>query len=433
MPSRADTRRRFETALRAVSIAILGLMLWLSLDRGRAQSLVSAGSADLGSGVRAWSMSGLAPDEIRVRLDRPPQPSERDWLAALRGAGSSVMWSGDIPVTALSVMPVASPRGGFTVLAAAPGSATIRLSDDVGPLDTAIARNGGATFSIPSATGVIRATTGLTTGVAALPDSARVRRVLVIGNAGWESKFTVAALEEDGWRVDADLRVAPGVNVTQGSLSAIDTSRYSAVIVLDGAAASRAPEITRYVASGGGLILAGSSAALDAFSGIRPGVPGKVEPGSVLHSEPGSTTLLSLPLVPAGSLRSDVIPLDRRNGSIAAVARRHGTGRVLQQGYVDTWRWRMSGGDDSPGDHRAWWTRAVASVAYSPSHALDSMRSEPDNAPFARLVASLGTPSPVSSPGIVSAASSIPLWLLFAILAISLPGEWASRRLRGLR
>ncbi|HEY0241472.1 MAG TPA: hypothetical protein VGC52_02295, partial [Gemmatimonadaceae bacterium] len=99
-------------------------------------------------------------------------------------------------------------------------------------------------------------------------------------------------------------------------------------------------------------------------------------------------------------------------------------------GYVDTWRWRMSGGDDSPAAHREWWTRLVSSVAYAPT--VGAARESVDNAPNARLIEALGAPSqPAAS--LATAAGSISLWLLFAILSLSLLAEWASRRLRGLR
>jgi hypothetical protein len=105
---------------------------------------------------------------------------------------------------------------------------------------------------------------------------------------------------------------------------------------------------------------------------------------------------------------------------------------VLQQGYVDTWRWRMGGGDASLTDHRAWWTRAVAGIAYAPRIAL-STADPPDAAPVAGLIAALGEPSQRAGPSLASAAGSISLWWLFALLSLSLIGEWASRRMRGAR
>jgi hypothetical protein len=240
----------------------------------------------------------------------------------------------------------------------------------------------------------------------------------------------VAALEEAGWKVDADMRVAPTVDVTQGPISPIDTSRYSAIIALDGTAASRASDIIRYVSSGGGLILGGTSGSLDAFASVRPGATGNVQTPSALEGEPGSATLKSLPVLPIVALRSDAVKLESRDGVTTSAARRQIEGRVLQDGHIDTWRWRMSGGDNSPAEHREWWTKAVSSVAYAPVVRRAEVFN--DNAPVTRLIAALG-PQSQTSPSLASHARSISLWLLFAILSLSLLGEWTSRRLRGSR
>ena len=430
MPSRAEIRGTIELALRAISLAVLALMLWLSLDRGRPERAVSARSANLAAALRDWSSAGVAPDRAAIQLDSIPSAVERDWMRALAHSGSKVDWKGDLPASAVSVQPVASPRGGFTVLVAAPSANRVTVEDDLGLIEGATATAGGARFNVPSASGAVLAKIGATRAYAASVDSIRLGRVLVLGNAGWESKFVTSALEEAGWKVDAEMRVAPSVDVTQGFASAIDTSRYSAVVALDASAASRAPEIARYASSGGGVILAGVTGSLDAFASLRAGGTGSVQVPSVIDVEPGSTTLESLSLVPIATLRADAIRLETRRGVVAAAARRHGSGRVLQEGYLDTWRWRMSGGDNSPAVHREWWTRMVASVAYAP--AVRSTRDSADNAPSARLIEALGSPSqPTVS--LAATAGSISLWLLFAILVLSLLGEWGSRRLRGTR
>lgn len=105
----------------------------------------------------------------------------------------------------------------------------------------------------------------------------------------------------------------------------------------------------------------------------------------------------------------------------------------------------MSGGETSMADHRAWWTRAVYSVAYAtrvvpPTARADSLAvarpvdvdSAVGAAPLARLIDVLGARSP--GPTVTAAPVSVnfppPTWL-FALLAASLLAEWASRRLRG--
>jgi hypothetical protein len=412
-----------------VSIALLAWMFWLSLDRGRPESTVSSTSTNLAASLAQWSRRGIAPDNVVAQLDRTPSPAERDWLADLRGAGSKVTWTGNLPAAAIGVQPVASPRGGLRILAASPNGKTIQLGDEIGSLDTAIAENGGAAFTIASASGKITASVGGTSAHAMVPDSVQVKRVLVIGSAGWETKFVVAALEEDGWKVDADIRVAPSVDVTQGALTSLDTARYSAVVALDNTASARAPEITRFAVSGGGVILAGSSAANDAFAALRSGSPGKVQ-SIAAGAEPGAITLASLSYAPI-STRSDAIAIDRKGDATVTAARRSGAGRVMQIGYLDTWRWRMSGGDTSPSEHRAWWSDAVANVAYV-AHGADSAPGI-DNAPVADLIGLLGPASAGQHADLAPASMSISLWWLFALLSLSLLAEWASRRLRGSR
>ena len=431
MPSRANVRAAIETALRALSIAILALMLWLSLDRGQPERVVSARSANLGPALRDWSVSGLAPDRVSLQLDRTPAPAHRDWIRALSRAGTDVAWRGNLLLAAVSVAPVPSPRGGFTVLAAAPSANRVSIEDDLGLIEGENAAGGGTRFFVPSASGSVIAKVGGTTARASLPDSVRIGRVLVIGSANWETKFVTAALEEDGWKVDADIRVAPGASVTQGASSQIDTARYSAVVALDGSAASRASDIARYAASGGGVVLAGTTGSLEAFASIRAGAVGRIQSPSATEGEPGSVTASSLSISPIVSLRPDATLLTSKNGFVVSAARRHVAGRVLQMGYIDTWRWRMSGGADSPAEHRQEWTRAVASVAYAPTVRSSALAT--DDAPIAGLVAALGPSSQQPGPTLASAAGSISLWLLFAILSLSLLGEWASRRMRGSR
>ncbi|HEX6575175.1 MAG TPA: hypothetical protein VF042_09390 [Gemmatimonadaceae bacterium] len=431
MPSRARIRSTIETALRALSIAVLAWMFWLSLDRGRPEKEVAASTANLGSVLKDWSRAGIAPDQVSLRLEQNPAPAHRDWIRALAHSGSTVSWQGNLPVAAVSVGRIASPAGGLSVLTAAPPNDRVTISDELGTIEGANAAGGGARFNVPAATGEIVATVGGTRAHASMPDSLRVGRVLVIGSAGWETKFVTAALEEDGWKVDTDVHIAPSILVTQGATSSIDTARYSTVIALDASAASRAGEIARFVASGGGVVLAGGTGGLVAFASIRAGAAGKAPSQAEIVGEPGAITQASLAAVPIVGLRNDAIRVESRGSETISAARRHIAGRVLQTGYIDTWRWRMSGGDEAPAEHRQWWTRVVASVAYAP--AVTHSVSTADNAPVADLVAALGPQSVQSKSVLASAAGSISMWLLFAILSLSLLGEWASRRLRGQR
>ncbi|MGH9423535.1 MAG: hypothetical protein ACRD3J_26410, partial [Thermoanaerobaculia bacterium] len=336
MRSRAETRGRIEMVLRVVSVGIIAFMLWQSLDHGRVDSVVSGKTANLQSGLRDWTRGGIAPDRISVQLDSAPSPRDRDWLAALRASGSNVSWNGTLPAVGFDVQAVASPTGGYRMLVGAPAGSSVVIGDEIGPIDTLRAVSGGASVTVPSASGIITAATAGTTARAILPDTLRIRRVLVIGDADWESKFVIAALEEDGWKVDAQTHLAPGVSVSQGSITPIDTSHYSAVIALDHSATAYASDIVRFANMGGGVIIGAAAAGVESLSPLRAGVPGRIDVAAATASEPGAVTLQSLSVVPVAAMKSDAVALDKRGSNVSVAARRVGGGRVMQLGYIDT-------------------------------------------------------------------------------------------------
>jgi hypothetical protein len=129
-------------------------------------------------------------------------------------------------------------------------------------------------------------------------------------------------------------------------------------------------------------------------------------------------------------MKGDAVALDRRGNDVAVAARRYLGGRVVQLGYLDTWRWRMSGGENSVAEHRKWWSNVVAGVAYAPALARASVT---DNAPVANLVETLGPSTSASKAALASSAAPVSLWWLFALLSMSLLAEWVSRRTRGVR
>jgi hypothetical protein len=431
MPSRAEMRVRVEHVLRAIVITVLAIMLWHSLhdqiDPGR--QVVSARA--LGRELPKWTALAKAPGRIHVQLDSAPSPLERAWLSALAGAGSGVTWGGDLPSVMIDAQPVASPTGGTKVSVAAPRGSSVVMSDDVGVIDTVRAQNVGAALALTSVAGQLSARVKGSVTSTVPRDSAVLHKVLVIGDAGWESKFVVAALEEEGWKVDAFIRVAPGVDVTQGSAAVIDTSRYSAVVALDGAASPYANRIIEFARTGGGVVLAEQAASLDVFAPLRAGAVGRSTSEARAIQSGGSVGLTTLVLAPITSLRSDAVALERRAGAVAVAARRIDAGRALQLGYEDTWRWRMGGGEGAVRDHRVWWTGLVSSVAYASRVPRATVSASTDEAPMIGLVAVIG---PGTSAGtIVKLTGKSVDWMmwLFVLLALGLVAEIASRRLRG--
>jgi hypothetical protein len=433
MPSRAEMRVRLEHVLRGIVIAMLVGMLWQSL---RPQS-DSGGQNVNARGVSAtalatWSTTANAPRRIALQLDSTPSPIERAWLGALAGAGSSVIWSGDLAPVMIDAQPIASPTGGTRVLVAGLNGSSVVIGDEVGPIDTVRAQNTGAMIALNSTPDRLTAHVKGSVASTVVRDSVLLGRILVIGDANWESKFVVAALEEEGWKVDAFIRLAPGVDVTQGSIAPIDTSRYSAVVALDGAASLYANRITEFARSGGGVVLAPEAASLDAMDALRAGAAGRASSESRVMQAGGAVSLATLALAPITSLKSDAVPFEKRAGVTAIAARRINAGRVLQVGYQDTWRWRMNGGDGAVRDHREWWSGLVASVALAQRIPRPTVTLSTDEAPIVGLGAALGPATPA---GRLATSSQSPTnWLAaaFLLFALCLAGEIASRRLRGV-
>jgi hypothetical protein len=431
MPSRAETRARVEQVLRGIVIVVLALMLWQSLHErvdtgGRTVSARGIGRAALAD----WSALARAPGGIHVQLDNVPSKIERAWLGALAAAGSTVTWSGDLPAVMIDAQPIASPTGGTKVLVAARSGSSVVMSDEVGVIDTLQPRDAGASVTLNSVADRLTAHAKGSVAATRTLDSVVLRRILVIGEAGWESKFVVAALEEEGWKMDALIRVAPGVDVTQGS-AAIDTSRYSAVVALDAGASPYVNRIVEFARNGGGVILGPGAASLDAMAPLRAGAVGRSTTEARGVQSGGAISLATLPLAPITSLRSDATPFEKRGTAIAIAAERIGAGRVLQIGYEDTWRWRMSGGDGAVRDHRLWWTRLVSSVAHAPRIPRIGSTTSTDEAPLIGLVTNIGSVTHAEGRSGLPGNQPDPMGWLFVLLTLGFIGEIASRRMRG--
>jgi hypothetical protein len=486
MRSHAEPRELVERGLRLMVVAALAWCLIRALTH-RADAVERARSATLQRALARWS-TVAAPSAVELGLDRPPPGVEREWLAALAGAGTAVRWTGDsLLPTALAVVPVADPAGGVEAGIAAPDGRVAILADAAGALDSAPVRGSGLRFHLADARGAVEARVGAVPAVGTALDSLVLRRLLVVGRAGWEMKFVVAALAERGWAVDAHHVVSPKSDVVQGTLRAvatqpgtgpspappagmmlgrgmvsgtmrfgppgagdapaptpspprsaspralveIDTAKYAAVLAIDSSAARYAATIGRYVRRGGGLLLwaeAGRSPALAAL-GAGTGFGDPLE--GVEEWPVGGTPRVALDMAPVLGLRSDAVVIERRGPHVAVAARRIDAGRSLTLGYLETWRWRMAGTGDAPAEHRAWLARLVAGVAYSPRSPIPTAALDP--APLAGLVSRLGPPAEPGAGGAGGGWDWLSSRWLFALIGIGLLVEWASRRLRGVR
>jgi hypothetical protein len=419
-----------ELALRLAALALVAAALWLAVRP--ALETVSEERLDpavLPDRLRDWVRRG-APDSVRLTLDSVPDDALLDWLVALRRAGTGVTWSGDVAPVALGVEPVNAPAGGMRLLLAAPSDTAVKLRDAAGPVETVRPVGSGAAVRIAALAEPAVAHLSQTTARAGAADSVVPGTLLVLGTAGWEARYAIAALEESGWRVEARLTIAPGLDIRRGVPRSIDTANYAAVIALDSAAAGEARRLQMYAVSGGGLILSGIAAAMPGLRDVAPGRPGTRVRPAVMQFTAGAPRR-ALSFVAIERLRGDALVLEARDGRNAVAARRAGIGRVLQIGYDESWRWRMQGGAQGMEAHRRWWSDAVAATARRTAVPRSSGVSPTAAAPRAALVSALGQPiDPTVAAAADTAQRRAEPWMLVLGLTLLL-AEWASRRLRG--
>ena len=275
---------------------------------------------------------------------------------------------------------------------------------------------------------MLDAAVGAVVARAALADSLELKRLLVLGAAGWETKFAVAALEERGWPVDAELRVSPQTTVRQGHVAAIDTSRYSAVLVLDTTAAAYAERIGRYVRSGGGLVLWSPAVDAPRLAALAPG-RGR---GAVIEDEgrppSDSAPRQALSIAPITGLVPEAVVLERGGarhacGAPAGGWARGGDGVRQHVALADGGRRRRAGAapDVACG---AGGERGVRGAGGGPGAA--EQRGAAGHADRPAGSAARDAMGPERDPNIVAQ------WV-FAALCIALLVEWASRRIRGVK
>jgi hypothetical protein len=415
--------------VRGFLVGTLAVALWRSLHPALPAALSRAATVrELPAALRAAS-SDARIGALHLVVDSLPEANERDWLAALRRAGVVVRWQGSPPALALEVERSREPESRVRLLVAADSGAPFVITDSAGALDSLRVAAGGATLESPTVVGRASAARGRWRVSAAVPPAPAPRAVLVLGRAGWESKFVAAALQEAGWTVRARLPAAPGVVVADPALLPVDSSRYAAVIALDSSATDLAPVLARFVAQGGGLVLAGEAPSVASLRALAPATTSARRPGRILL-DGDSVTRADLPMRPLDAIRSDAVRLEGNAGQSMVAARRAGLGRVLTVGYDESWRWRMLGGTSGLAAHRAWWSHIVGLVAAEgPS---TSAPVAPGGAPTAALVGALGPPTTATGPRDNSRAPGLPLIMLIAVVLLLL-AETTSRRFRGAR
>ncbi len=445
-------RRRFELLCRAVGVGALGIgtvLAWRTADVSAkaptfgvlpstlADSTGSAVARDL-AGLVARTATDPAWPAVQVSLSAIPSGAVRAVLGAAKLAGVPLSWSDGTSARGLatSASAVVRPQGGVMVRAQGNGSQPLVLRDAVSVLDSVGVGHTGLIVRGAHLANVVTASQGASRASIPVPPPVEVRRVLLMAKPGWEAKFVIAALEEEGWQVDGSLDFGRRASVSTGRSSLPDTTRHAVLVVLDSGLVS-AKTLSRYLAQGGGVVLAGDALLDPAMASVRPAdARGNLAavPGALLTAVQREGLDRYRLHVSAGAvvLQGDTL------GEVvepSVVVRRVGIGRVLASAYRETWRWRMAGSEEGMDAHRAWWSGLLSAVAFAPAAPALSVASAMrpgDAAPYADLVAALGPASTTSRAVVPAKASGASWhWLLYAVASLALLAEWCSRRVRG--
>ena len=413
-----------EWTARALLLACLLILLWRVWSPASVSSEESVTSRDLTESLRRWT-TAAAPIRAEVRLDRLPTAVERDWLAALAHGGSEVAWSGELDPLAVEAVASGEPQHSYVIRVSGAPGADMRISDGAREIAAVAAGAVAASMRTTVLSGPVSVDAAGGRASAAAPRARRVGRAALIGPAGWETKFVIAALEERGWRVDSRVTVGPGVSVGTLGQAALDTSRYAAAVVIEQLPGGWLPQLTRFVRTGGGLIVAGGAVRDRSLSALLPAQPGRalaVRDTAVVRRD--GLGGFSVTPGPRG------VVLETRAEAPVVVAGRVGNGRVVLAGYADTWNWRLRGDEDALEAHRDWWSAVVGAAAYAPDTA-QAIHS-PESAPLAALHAALGPPETAGSSDLLRDRGVPVEALLFGLATLSLLAETVSRRRRGL-
>ena len=385
----------------------------------------AATTAGLDSALASWSLDG--PQTATVRPSGIPNATQRDWLVALRRTGTRLSWSvEDSSAGALVIEPGPLPDALARLAVVGKPRYRVGLADVLGRIDTLRLGAGSAASMTLRPLGPVQASLGAATASSAVRDSLVVKPVLLMGTAGWETKFVAAALEEEGWTVNTRMQVAPGAVVRQGTIATMDTASYGTIVVIDSVSPLVAETIQRFVNEGGGLVVSGPGLRHPALRSLLPR-QSQQSPGA-LGGLFGLTPRLGLKARALG-IRTNTVVFERRGALAVIGAMRFGSGRIVTSGYDDTWRVRMvSPNESAPREHREWWSSLVGSAALTRIVRRDTPPL--DESPFAATVASLGAPV---APGKLPAGDSRFPWdaVLAALAGGALLAEWLSRRLRG--
>ena len=194
------TRERLLRALGIGATAALGARLaLLAPDRPEPARVTTTGLvASLARATRTKTPS------VHLEASRALSPDERDWLRALDRAGTQVTWvaSPALPALAVQVEPVIAPGARQAVAVVTSPGVPVAVRDTIGLVDSLRTGKHGVLSLVSSIDGRLGVSSAGAMAFVETLDTAVVRSVIVVGPAGWESKYIVAALEESGWQVE---------------------------------------------------------------------------------------------------------------------------------------------------------------------------------------------------------------------------------------
>ncbi|MBW3629381.1 MAG: hypothetical protein KY464_08805 [Gemmatimonadetes bacterium] len=369
-------------ALRAAVLALLIALPFFAQRPSRPAEVARLGGGDL----RALLSAALdTPPGAVVRTETsPPAPVE---LALLEAVSARAPLGVALPEAPPAVRVIAAPdrarvgRWGAIafVVRGEPGeslSVTLSAGESVvDSLGVAIGPAGetAAAFRVrPARAGWHEwsvGARGASASAGAWVAAARPPRVLLAtGAPEWESRFAARALEEAGVTVVTSQLLGRGLEIGEPFPQTREALRSYDVVVLAAGAPlppARLALLERYAGEdGGGILVAGASAALPAL-----GIAERSRSARALRGDALQWMLpAEMVALPTAAILSDGQVLEGlRPGAIAGAAtadgaplvalRAHGRGRVAAVGVLESWRWRMEEG--RLGQHRDYWSGLV--------------------------------------------------------------------------